>query len=282
VEPSSCAYEVNINTPLLCQHPKYFKDDGKEKSEKIFCFEKPLTSEEEIEKRSESILHYSQEKEKKQKIEKEAVLLQGNKKTTAQIKENQKEVPVVSSFGKKGTTTGQEQQKTNGGGVRKEKYKKEKTDSEMSLKELRKEMAEHKHEMKQFDAVAAVLKGEIDKRMKDRELAKNFVQNKKDYDANTDPNKGEAPTFDIEAYLKKYKDLPVVDVVEAWENSKKEGSSTSQLQVILDDPKTSESLKTALTQLIKDLKALDYLKIEYVEIDDDEKDELELEEIDFL
>lgn len=41
VETTSCNYEVNVNTPLLCKHPKY-KVSETEKDTKIFCLEIPL------------------------------------------------------------------------------------------------------------------------------------------------------------------------------------------------------------------------------------------------
>lgn len=70
---------MNINTPLLCQHPKYFKENIKEKSNKIFCFEKPLTSEEEIIKNEASINRYSKSKESIKKKVEEIVEMAGLK-----------------------------------------------------------------------------------------------------------------------------------------------------------------------------------------------------------
>jgi endoplasmic reticulum lectin 1 len=40
-ETTSCNYEVNVNTPLLCKHPQY-KVSETEKDTKIYCLESPI------------------------------------------------------------------------------------------------------------------------------------------------------------------------------------------------------------------------------------------------
>jgi len=60
-EPSSCNYEIRIDTPLLCKHPKY-KSKLETETERILCFETPIPTEEEVLEEEQKI--------KKQKLQK--------------------------------------------------------------------------------------------------------------------------------------------------------------------------------------------------------------------
>lgn len=159
---------------MLCQHPKYFKENVQEKTNKILCFEKPLTSEEEIIKNEASINRYSKSKEQLSiKNKAEEIIQMAGLKTSKGIPIQMKEVKTTLKVTELNQEKPSEKQKSH---VPSEKVIKERKTYEQRMKEYDERMKEHDETMKkidikkkQFEAFNAVAKKERQRRREEND-----------------------------------------------------------------------------------------------------------------